>query len=89
LAIDKQNRVFTSEQYPGRVQMFRYVTDAEAAAEKARREAELRKAADARKPVSTDNAQKPAAGPAQQAEAAAPVSKPTDVTAQKPSSPPN
>jgi len=28
--VDKQNRVFTSEQYPGRVQMFRYVSDAEA-----------------------------------------------------------
>ena len=34
------NRVITSEQFPGRVQVFRYVTDAEAAAEKARREAE-------------------------------------------------
>ena len=30
IAIDKQNRVFVSEQYLGRVQMFRYVTDAEA-----------------------------------------------------------
>ena len=28
--IDKNNRMFTSEQYPGRVQQFRYVTDAEA-----------------------------------------------------------
>jgi hypothetical protein len=28
--IDKHNRIFTSEQYPGRVQMFRYITDAEA-----------------------------------------------------------
>lgn len=34
------NRVITSEQFPGRVQVFRYITDAEAAAEKARREAE-------------------------------------------------
>ncbi|HXZ34274.1 MAG TPA: 6-bladed beta-propeller [Terriglobales bacterium] len=34
------NRIITSEQFPGRVQIFRYVTDAEAAAEKARREAE-------------------------------------------------
>ena len=41
LAYDKQgNRVITSEQFPGRVQVFRYVTDAEAAAEKGRREAE-------------------------------------------------
>ena len=36
----KYNRMITSEQFPGRVQVFRYVTDAEAAAEKARREAE-------------------------------------------------
>jgi len=33
----KHNRVITSEQFPGRVQVFQYVTDAEAAAEKARR----------------------------------------------------
>jgi 6-bladed beta-propeller len=40
LGYDKQgNRVITSEQFPGRVQVFRYVTDAEAAAEKSRREA--------------------------------------------------
>ena len=30
VAIDKNNRIFTSEQYPGRVQQFRYITDAEA-----------------------------------------------------------
>ncbi len=69
IAIDKQNRVFTTEQYPGRMQMFRYITDAEAAAEKARREAELQKAADARAQVSTDNAQKAAEEPAQKPEA--------------------
>jgi len=41
VAYDKlNNRVITSEQFPGRVQIFRYVTDAEAAAERARREAE-------------------------------------------------
>ena len=46
LAYDKQNnRVVTSEQFPGRVQIFRYVTDAEAAAERARREAEQNKPA--------------------------------------------
>jgi hypothetical protein len=39
LAIDKNNRVFTSEQYPGRVQMFRYVTNEEAQKEKDRRDA--------------------------------------------------
>jgi len=40
IMIDKQNRVFTSEVYPGRVQMFRYVTQDEALKEKERREAE-------------------------------------------------
>jgi DNA-binding beta-propeller fold protein YncE len=32
------NRIITSEQFPGRLQVFRYVTDAEADAEKARRD---------------------------------------------------
>jgi DNA-binding beta-propeller fold protein YncE len=46
IAYDKQNnRVITSEQFPGRVQVFRYVTDAEAAAEKSRREADQTKPA--------------------------------------------
>lgn len=46
LGYDKQrNRVITSEQFPGRVQVFRYVTDAEAAAEKSRRETEQSKPA--------------------------------------------
>lgn len=40
----KNNRIITSEQWPGRLQVFRYVTDAEAAAEKSRREAEQAKA---------------------------------------------
>jgi hypothetical protein len=39
LTIDKNNRVFTSEQYPGRVQIFRYVTDDEAKAQQTEREA--------------------------------------------------
>jgi sugar lactone lactonase YvrE len=38
--IDKSNRVFTSEVYPGRVQMFRYITQDEAKKEFDRREAE-------------------------------------------------
>lgn len=38
IAVDKLNRVIVSETYPGRVQVFRYVTDAEAAVEKAKRE---------------------------------------------------
>jgi len=46
LGYDKQrNRVITSEQFPGRVQVFRYVTDAEAAAEKSRRQTEQSKPA--------------------------------------------
>ena len=52
VAIDKQNRVITSEQYPGRVQCFRYVTDAEAAAEKAKHDEELQPLrSSARKPL--------------------------------------
>jgi hypothetical protein len=42
LTIDKNNRVFTSEQAPGRAQFFRYVTNAEAKAEKDRRDAEAK-----------------------------------------------
>lgn len=46
IAYDKQNnRVITSEQFPGRIQVFRYVTDAEAAAERSRRESEQTKPA--------------------------------------------
>ncbi len=41
IAIDpKNNNVVTSEQFPGRVQVFRYITDAEAAAEKVSRDAQ-------------------------------------------------
>ncbi len=43
LFIDKNNRVFTSEQMLGRAQMYRYVTNAEAKTEAARRQAELEK----------------------------------------------
>jgi len=54
LGYDKQrNRVITSEQFPGRVQVFRYVTDAEVAAEKSRRETEQDKPA----PKAADSAQ--------------------------------
>jgi len=89
IAIDKQNRVFTTEQYPGRMQMFRYVTDDEAAAEKAKRETDLKAAAEARRGPSSDqsssnNAQKPAGAPAPKPEAAAPVQKPADVPPQRP-----
>jgi sugar lactone lactonase YvrE len=60
ISYDKQNnRVITSEQFPGRVQVFRYVTDAEAAAEKARREAEPSKPA----PNAADSTPKKGGGP--------------------------
>jgi sugar lactone lactonase YvrE len=72
VAIDKNNRVFTSEQEPGRVQMFRYITDAEAATEKARRDAELEKAAEKRRKASTT----------------APPQTPAPVTPQKDTTPP-
>ena len=38
--IDKNNRIFTAEQYPGRVQQFRYITDAEADQLKKEKEAQ-------------------------------------------------
>ena len=69
VAIDKHNRVFTTEQEPGRLQVFRYVTDAEAAAEKQKRDEELQKAAERR--------QKAAVAPM-------PESKPAAAVAQKP-----
>ena len=51
IAIDKLNRVVVSETYPGRVQVFRYITDAEAAAEKARRESGEQKSASTSAPA--------------------------------------
>ena len=89
IAIDKQNRVFTTEQYPGRMQMFRYVTDAEAATEKAKRDAELQRAADARKQLSSADAPKADASPkpaeaTPKPDAAAPAQKPPDAPTQKP-----
>jgi len=60
IAYDKQNnRVITSEQFPGRVQVFRYVTDADAAAEKARREADHSKPA----PSAADSTPQKGGGP--------------------------
>ena len=49
----RTNRVITSEQFPGRVQVFRYITDAEAASEKSRRDAEQNKPV----PKTTNSAQ--------------------------------
>ena len=72
VAIDKQNRVFTTEQEPGRLQVFRYVTDADAAAEKTRREEELQKAADQRQKAASQPQAKPAEVPPQKAPDTAP-----------------
>ena len=41
VAIDNQNRVMVTEQFKGRLQIFRYVTDAEAATEKAQKSASI------------------------------------------------
>jgi predicted nucleic acid-binding Zn-ribbon protein len=72
VTIDKLNRVFTSEQYVARVQMFRYVTDEEARAEKAKRDAEEQKKTAAKAAVNTPPAkQTAAASPAQPAQKAA------------------
>jgi streptogramin lyase len=60
IAIDKFNRVIVSETFPGRVQLFRYVTDAESEAEKVKR---------------ANGDQKPNATSAQQASAAAAATK--------------
>jgi DNA-binding beta-propeller fold protein YncE len=60
ITIDKANRVFTVELYPtGKVQMFRYITQAEAQAEFERRQAEREKKAAGR------SGDKPAEAPAQ------------------------
>lgn len=54
IAIDKNNRVFVSEQYPwGRVQQFRYITDAESATMRA----ELDKSGGAQKGGGTEQVQ--------------------------------
>ena len=66
LYIDKNNRIFTSEQYPGRVQMFRYITDDEARAELAARARKTEKGkSNGAKPTSNAAATSSAAGKAQ------------------------
>ena len=50
---NKRNRVFTSEIFPGRVQQFRYVTDAEA--EKVRKEKEAAREKRAGSPAGNSN----------------------------------
>lgn len=66
ITIDKDNRVFTSEVFPGRVQEFRYVTQEEARQEYLRREAEKKKAAES--------------APGKPAQPAAPVTTPAPQT---------
>jgi DNA-binding beta-propeller fold protein YncE len=62
LTIDKKNnRVIASEQWPGRVQIFRYVTDEEALAEKQHRESEGQKKSLVTQPAAEMPASKPAA----------------------------
>ena len=51
--VDKNNRVLTTELYPGRLQVFRYYTNSEAKAELDRRNAVGRKATDQKKPVAS------------------------------------
>jgi hypothetical protein len=51
--VDKNNRVLTTELYPGRLQVFRYYTNSEAKAELDRRNAEDKKKADRKKPASS------------------------------------
>ena len=85
VTVDKHDRVFTAEEYPGRVQMFQYVTDAAAEAEKTKHDEELQKAADHHKkaaaPPSTD---KPAeAAPQKPADPAATKAAPADSPAPK------
>ena len=57
LYIDRNNRMFTSEQYPGRVQMFRYFTDDEAREQIKQRQTETdKKKAQGTKPAAADAA---------------------------------
>jgi len=72
VAIDKHNRVFTTEQYPGRMQMFRYVTDAEAKAEVERLAEEQKKASEQRHSAGGSATTEPAAKPAETPPAKAP-----------------
>lgn len=65
ISIDKWNRVFTTEIYPGRAQEFQYITDAQADAERKKREEQREKAtADKANAASNAPASAPAAAPA-------------------------
>jgi DNA-binding beta-propeller fold protein YncE len=63
----KTNRVFTAEQFPGRVQSFRYITDAEADQLKKEKEAQRSGAKAAREETPAPSAASPAALSANQA----------------------
>jgi len=56
LTIDKNHRVLTTEQFAGRMQIFRYTTTAEARAEKERRDAEAKKKAEEKRAAKSDAA---------------------------------
>jgi len=56
LYIDKNDRIFTAEQYPGRVQMFRYFTDDNARQQIAARKAEAEKKSQGGKAAAADTA---------------------------------
>jgi glucose/arabinose dehydrogenase len=86
IAVGPSNQVVVSETDPGRVQVFRYITDAEAAAEKARREAAPQKAAVTPTPGRQDSSvSKPAgaATPEQKPSATQPSPANPDLTAKK------
>jgi hypothetical protein len=70
ITIDKKNRVFTSEIFPGRVQQFQYVTDAEA--DQLRKEKE---ASQEKKARASDKDSVPAPAPTPITQAKAPTSK--------------
>jgi len=53
LTIDKNNRVYTTEQLAGRMQIFQYTNNAQAKAEKERRDLEAKKKADERRTSKT------------------------------------
>jgi hypothetical protein len=64
LTIDKDNRVYTTEQLAGRMQIFQYINNERAKAEKDRRDLEAKKKSDERRAVKTNAAEiKPAESP--------------------------
>jgi DNA-binding beta-propeller fold protein YncE len=81
-----RHRMFTTEQYPGRVQEFRYITEEEISAQK-QREADERKKKREAAAAPTASVSKPEAGAAPKspgADAQQPAAKPAPVDAQAP-----